>query len=181
MEKSTFKVLFASLAILLLVLPFVTTFNELLTTLVMKIKFYRFIQSLIVPFEAKMVTVILKAFGMTAIPTLTGVRIGSANTIGNHVTISWNCIGWQSFILLVISLVTGLQGPYQILTKIQTIITGVTGTFLLNIFRITFIIVIAQKINPVAAVIFHDYFSTLIIVAWLFFFWWFSYSFILEK
>jgi len=147
----------------------------------MEVKLYRLIQNMIVPTETKMVTVILRGVGIPAFPTLTSVNIGKLTTIGNNVTISWNCIGWQSFILLVITLVTGLQGSYKLYGKIQTIIIGVLGTFLLNILRVSLVVIIAYRISPVLATIFHDYFSTLFIIMWLFFFWWFSYTFVLEQ
>lgn len=181
MEKSTFKLLLALSALLLLFLPFVTTFNEILTVLIMKVRLYRLIQEFIVPFEAKMVTVILRLFGITAFPTLTSVKIGSFTTVGNNVTISWNCVGWQSFILLVITFLTGLQGSFRLTSKIQTIVIGVLGTFLINILRISLVVIFAYRVSPVLALIFHDYFSTILIIIWLFFFWWFSYNFVLEK
>ncbi|MFH0863539.1 MAG: exosortase/archaeosortase family protein [Candidatus Gottesmanbacteria bacterium] len=180
MAKSTFKTLFILLAIMLLVLPLVTTFNEVLTTIIMKIKIYRLIQSYIVPIEAKFVTTVLHLFGMPAFPTITSVNFGGITTIGNNITISWNCIGWQSFILLVITFATGLQGDFHLLGKIQTIIIGVLGTFLINIFRISLVAIIAYRISPLLAVIFHDYFSTFFIIVWLFFFWWFCYTYVLE-
>lgn len=178
-EKSTFKTLFLILAVILLILPFVTTFNEFLTTVVMKIKFYRFIQDIIVPYQVKMITVILSLFGITAYPGLKTVSVGRA--IGSSFEISWNCIGWQSLILLLISLFTGLQGPYAIYTKLQTVIIGFLGTFLVNIIRISLVIIIAYYFGRVAGMVFHDYFSTIIIVAWLFFFWWFSFGYVLER
>lgn len=180
-EKSTFKIILAVLAIALLLLPAITTFNEFLTRVVMRIELYRLIQNFIVPIEAKMVVVVLRVFGISAFPTPTSINIGSLRTIGNSVTISWNCIGWQSFILLCITFFTGLQGSYQILGKIQTILIGVLGTFLMNILRISFVVIIAHRISPMAGLIFHDYFSTLMIILWLLFFWWFSYTFVLTR
>jgi len=180
-EKSTFKILFLIISISLLVLPLVTTFNEFLTRVIMKIELYRLIQNLIVPLEAKMVTVILRFFGISAFPTPTSINIGKPTTLGNSVIISWNCIGWQSFILLVITFLTGLQGSYYLLGKIQTIVIGILGTFLLNILRVSLVVLIAYRLSPLAATIFHDYFSTLFLVLWLFFFWWFSYKFVLIK
>lgn len=180
-EKSTFKLLFIILAIALLLLPLVTTFNEFLTQVVMKFELYRLIQNFIVPFETRAVVVVLRTVGIQSFPTLTSVNIGKATTIGNNITISWNCIGWQSFILLLITLATGLQGSYRLLGKIQTIIIGVLGTFLLNILRVSLVIIIAYRLNPSLAVIFHDYFSTIFIILWLFFFWWFVYTFVLER
>jgi exosortase/archaeosortase family protein len=147
----------------------------------MEIELYRLIQNFIVPIEAKMVTVVLRAFRIPAFPTPTSVNIGKPTTIGNNVTISWNCIGWQSFILLVITLITGLQGSYRLLTKIQTIIIGVLGTFLFNILRVSLVIIIAHLVSSLAAIIFHDYLSNLMIIFWLFGFWWFAYTFVLER
>lgn len=180
-EKSTFKLLLTILAISLLVLPLVTTFNEFLTRVVMRIEIYRLIQGLIVPLETKTVAVILRAAGIDAFPTPSSVNIGRPTTIGNNITISWNCIGWQSFILLIITLVTGLQGSFSLTGKIQTIFIGVLGTYLLNIIRITLVVIIGYRLSPLMAVVFHDYFSTLLTVFWLFAFWWFVYSYVLIK
>lgn len=180
-EKSTFRLLFVVLSIALLLLPLVTTFNEFLTQVVMKIRLYRLIQNFIVPFEARMVTAVLRLVRIEAYPTPISVNIGKPTTIGNDVIISWNCIGWQSFILLLITLTTGLQGSYRLLSKIQTIIIGVLGTFLFNILRVSLVIIIAYQISSLAAIIFHDYLSTLIIIFWLFLFWWFVYTYVLER
>ena len=179
MERSTFKTLFLLLAVILLILPAVTTFNEFLTSVVMKIKFYRVIQDLIVPYEVKMITIILRLFGIEAYPGLTTVSVGKA--VGQSFEISWNCIGWQSVVLLGISFFTGLQGPYKLYTKLQTVLIGVLGTFLINIVRITIVVLIAYYFGRVAGLVFHDYFSTMMIIAWLFFFWWFSFGYVLER
>jgi exosortase/archaeosortase family protein len=96
------------------------------------------------------------------------------------VYISWNCIGWQSLVLFFLTLFTGLQGSYKWGGRVQTIILGILGTFILNIFRITLVALIAFYLGRLPAIIFHDYFSTMMIILWLFFFWWFAYSFVLE-
>lgn len=178
-ERSTFQTLFLLLAAILLILPLITTFNEFLTSVVMKIKLYRLIQEFIVPSQVKMITVILRLLGIEAYPGLVTVSFGKA--VGQVVEISWNCIGWQSVVLLIISLFTGLQGPYRLYTKLQTILIGFLGTFLVNIVRITIVIIITYYFGRLPGMIFHDYFSTIMIIAWLFFFWWFSFKFVLEK
>lgn len=43
-QKRTFRALFFILTIALLVLPAVTTFNEILTSIVMLVELYRYIQ-----------------------------------------------------------------------------------------------------------------------------------------
>lgn len=178
-ELSTFRTLFLFLAAILLILPFITTFNEFLTSVVMKIKLYRLIQDFIVPSQVKMITVILRLLGIEAYPGLVTVSFGKA--IGQVVEISWNCIGWQSVILLLISLFTGLQGPYKIYSKFQTVVIGFLGTFLVNLIRVTLVILVTYYFGRLPGMIFHDYFSTIMIIAWLFFFWWFSFSFVLER
>lgn len=129
-----------------------------------------------------MVTVLLNFFGISASPTTNAIVFHSkANVIGKSIIISWNCIGWQSLILLLITLITGLQGPYYWGSKLHTIIIGVLGTFWVNIMRITVVVLIAQYVNTMWAMIFHDYFSTFITVIWLLFFWWFAYAFVLIR
>lgn len=177
--KSTFQTLFLLSAVILLILPFVTTFNEFLTSVVMKVKLYRVIQDFIVPYQVKMITAILRLWGIEAYPGLVTVSVGKA--VGSSFEISWNCIGWQSLVLLVISLFTGLQGPYKLYSKAQTIIIGILGTLLMNIFRITLVILVAYYFGRLSGIIFHDYFSTIMIITWLFFFWWFSFNYVLEK
>lgn len=178
-EQSTFKTLFLLLAAILLILPFITTFNEFLTTVVMKIQFYRVIQDFVVPYQVKMITVILRLLGIPAQPGLVTISFGRA--IGQSVEISWNCIGWQSLILLLISLFTGLQGPYRLYSKLQTVLIGFLGTFLMNLIRVTLVILVTYYFGRLPGMIFHDYFSTIMIIAWLFIFWWFSFSFVLER
>lgn len=179
--KNTLKTLFLLVTVALLILPAITTFNEILTTIVMRIYLYRYLQDFIVPIQAKMITVVMHLFGLAAVPTLKGVALGNFHTIGNHVTISWNCIGWQSFILFLISLGTGLQGNYNTVSKMQTITIGILGTFLINIARISIVVLIAQFIGAVPSLIFHDYVSTLMTIAWLFVYWWFSFTYVLEN
>lgn len=180
LEKKTFQTIFIITSIILITLPAITTFNEILTSIVMKIHFYRVIQEFIVPIQAKMIVVVIGLFGIRAVPTPLGVNIGTVQTL-NHITISWNCIGWQSFLLFILTLMTGLQGPYTLYSKMQTVLIGFLGTFLMNITRISLIVLIAQFINQTAGVIFHDYFSTIMTIAWLFFFWWFSFTYVLER
>lgn len=180
-HKSTFSMLFMILAVMLLVLPAIITFNEVLTSLVMNFGVYKWLQLGVVPYEAKVIVVILRLFGISAYPTSIGINLGNGHTLGANVYLSWNCLGWQSFFLFLITLVTGLQGSYTLYSRIQTILIGFLGTFLMNILRISLVVVIAQFIGSQAAVIFHDYFSVLVTIAWLFVFWWFSFKYVLEK
>lgn len=180
MPKITYKNIFFLLVILLIALPFITTFNEFLTRMVMQIGIYRKIQNLVVPWEIQLIRVVIGAFG---IDSLGGERFFSIIKAGKEqaVWISWNCIGWQTFILFIISAFTGIQGPYKISSKIECVTIGILGTFLMNIIRISLVVLLLFFLGQTPAIIFHDYFSTFFAISWLIFFWWFSFNYILEE
>jgi exosortase/archaeosortase family protein len=95
--------------------------------------------------------------------------------------INWNCIGWQSFILLALTIVTGLQGPYTRRSKLITILIGLEGTFLVNIVRILIPTLLAYYMGYIPAIIFHDYMGTLLTLLWIGGFWSYSFRNILVK
>lgn len=182
-QKATFKKLFAGVAILLAVLPFLVTFSAVLTTIFNKIRWYVLLQDFVVPFEARLVAVLLKLVKIKGVITpgasfaMILERPGSSPL---PVELQWNCLGWQSLVLLGLTLLTGLKGKWKLLSKAETVIIGVLGTFLINVFRMAFITSLAYYWNNVAAMIIHDYFAAFIALIWLVFYWWFSYSFVLE-
>jgi len=94
--------------------------------------------------------------------------------------ISWNCVGWQSLILLGISLVAGLRGRYSVAARIQVVLIGVLGTLCVNLLRMSAVALLAATAGRVPALLFHDYGGTLIVIAWLFCFWALAYRWILS-
>ena len=88
-----------------------------------------------------------------------------------RVYINWNCIGWQSFVLLAFTFLTGLQGPYTRRSKLMTVILGLEGTFLLNILRILIPTLLAGYSGYLQAILFHDYLGTLFTLLWMGIFW----------
>lgn len=188
-EKNTFLYIFLILVLALMVLPFMTTFNDILTRLVMKLDAYRFIQDVVIPWEVRMVGVILYPFGFE--PAVVGeyLAIGggpSPDASGSGrsrflIEIAWNCIGWQSLLFFILTGWVGFQGDrYTNWSKIKAWVIGFLGTFIVNLLRITVIVLLAYYFGQNVAIIFHDYGSTLAVIGWLFFFWWFSYSYVLE-
>ncbi|MBU0648185.1 exosortase/archaeosortase family protein [Patescibacteria group bacterium] len=176
---STFQLVIILACVTFLVMPFVTTFNELLTKIIMKVELYKVIQNYVVPFEASMIVSSMKLIGLEASANLTGISM-IKDSIPINVYISWNCIGWQSFILLLLSLFVGLKGPFTLNSKIETILIGVLGTALINIIRVSLVGLIAYHFGGMAAIIFHDYVSTLFMISWLIVYWLFCYKFILH-
>ena len=182
-QKTTFKKLFAGVAILLAVLPFVVTFSAVLTSLFNKIGWYVWLQEQVVPFEARLVAVLIKIVKIKGIVTPGGnfaMLIERPDKVYLPVSLEWNCLGWQSLILLSLTLLTGLRGKWKMLSKLEAVVLGIVGTFLSNLFRMAFITSLAYYWNNVAAMIIHDYFAAFVALIWLIFFLYFSYSFVLE-
>mgnify|MGYP001601368307 FL=1 len=175
MKKETFKNIFVVLTVILVILPFLTTFSEQLTGLMQKTPLYLFIQNHIVPFEVRIVALILN---LMKIPV--GFSQDQITVSGQPLQVTWNCLGWQSVLFLLVSLFTGLQGNFKLTSKLEVLAIGILGTFWINILRITGISILGGYFPSVFAVVFHDYFATLVTALWLFFFWWFAYSFVLE-
>ncbi len=176
--KKTFSYLFLALVVILMLLPFVTTFNELLTRIVENSLLYKPIQKYVVPYEVMLVRTIVSWFGIATIPgTVSFIKNGT----NSGAFISWNCIGWQSFIILLLSLKTGLIGRFTLFSRIEVLALGIIGTFMINIFRISLIIILLYYFGRAPAAIVHDYAAVFISLVWLFGFWWFSYRFVLEE
>ena len=176
--KKTFSNLFFILIIALMVLPFVTTFNIFLTRIVEDTARYKLIQGFIVPYEVTQVKTILSLVGIDTLPgAVSFVKNGDIQ----KVNITWNCIGWQSFVILLISLKSGFSDKFGALNKIEILLIGVLGTFLMNLVRISLVIIVLYFFGEFPAIIFHDYGSIIMTIGWLFFFWWFVYSYVLEE
>ncbi|NIM47635.1 MAG: hypothetical protein GTN40_05790 [Candidatus Aenigmarchaeota archaeon] len=177
-EKSTFKLIMLFSAILLLLMPFITTFNDVLTRFVMKIELYKNIQAFVAPIEIKFITLILNILGIKTLITTSTISVWK-NMDWKTFTISWNCIGWQSMILLFITYFVGLAGNHKISSKIECFTIGILGIFLANILRMALVVMIGYLFGSLPAIIFHDYFGNILMIVWLIFFWWFSYAFVL--
>lgn len=173
----THQALIALTALTLMLIPFITSFNEFLTAIVLGSQAYVWIQNYVVPIEVKMVAVILQyVFGMPAVVSESSLIVPGAI----RVYISWNCIGWQSLILFAITLLTGLRGPYTLKSKMLCVLAGIEGTLLLNLLRIASVILVAVYAGYLPALLFHDYGGTILIVLWLVLFWHFAFNSILK-
>ena len=175
-QKKVYQSLFILLAFLLVLLPFLTTFNDVLTKIVLNFSFYIFLQQKVVPFEVGIVGVILKLMGIQYIQYPDGLQVDNI-----FLKFSWNCLGWQSLLIFLGSLVIGLKSAsYTLSSKIKTISLGLLGVFWINILRISFTIILAKFSMPIFRYVFHDILAAFVTIIFLFFFWWFSFSFILE-
>ena len=163
---------------LLMLLPFVTTFDDLLTSWALALGANNPLQG-IVPIEARMVVGLLGVVGVHAAASGSHLVIWDAAGSMHTLFISWNCIGWQSLILLGVSFLSGLRGQQPIEARVQVVLIGVAGTMLLNLMRVAAVAAIAATLGQTPAIIFHDYGGTILVVVWLFAFWIFVQRFIL--
>ena len=155
--------------LLLLALPFITTYDDLLTAGAMRLGVAGPLQS-VSPIEARMVVALLQLVGIHAAAAGSQLVVWGSGGPTN-LFISWNCIGWQSLVLLVMSLVVGLRGGHSREAAVQVMLIGLLGTVLVNLVRVTIVCVLAATAGRWPALIFHDYGGTLMTVAWLFAFW----------
>lgn len=177
-SKKAFGNLFIVLVIFLMVLPFFVTFNEFLTRIVESTSLFRFIEKLIVPYEVMLTRTIISFFGVETQPgTVSVIR----NGIPAYTYIAWNCIGWQSLVILLVSLKAGFVREFTTMSRIEALVFALVGTFLMNLARISSILIILYYFGKQPAAFFHNYVSILITGGWLFFFWWFVYRFVLEE
>ncbi len=155
---------------LLMLLPLVTTFDDLLTTWALRLGANNPLQT-VVPVEARMVVGLLGLAGIHAAASGSHLVVWDGSGAMHALYISWNCIGWQSLLLLGASLITGLRGRHPLEARVQVIVIGVAGTMLLNLLRVAAVAGIAATIGVTPAVLFHDYGGTLLVISYLFLFW----------
>jgi exosortase/archaeosortase family protein len=162
--------LLAILCALLMLLPLVTTFDDFLTTWALQFGANNPLQA-IVPVEARMVVGLLGLVGIHAAASGSHLVVWDSAGAMHTLFISWNCIGWQSLVLLGVSFISGLRGRHPLEARIQVIVIGVAGTMLLNLVRVAVVAGIAATVGVTPAVLFHDYGGTILVVAFLFGFW----------
>ncbi len=162
--------LLAMLCALLMLLPLVTTFDDFLTTWALQLGADNPLQA-IVPVEARMVVGLLGLVGIHAAASGSHLVVWDSAGSMHTLFISWNCIGWQSLVLLGVSLVSGLRGRHPLEARLQVVVIGVAGTMLLNLLRVAVVAGIAATVGVTPAVLFHDYGGTILVIGFLFGFW----------
>jgi exosortase/archaeosortase family protein len=163
---------------LLMLLPLVTTFDDLLTTWALQLGADNPLQA-IVPIEARMVVGLLGLAGIHAAASGSHLVVWDGGGAMHTLFISWNCIGWQSLVLLGVSLTTGLRGRHPLEARVQVVVVGIAGTMLLNLLRVAAVAGIAATVGVTPAILFHDYGGTVLVIAYLFLFWMFAQRWIL--
>jgi exosortase/archaeosortase family protein len=155
---------------LLMVMPLVTTFDDFLTSWALQLGADNPLQA-IVPVEARMVVGMLGVFGVHAAASGNYMVVWDRGGAMHTLLIAWNCIGWQSLILLGMTFVSGLRGEQPLEARVQIVFIGIAGTMLLNLMRVAAVAALGATWGQTPAVLFHDYGGTILVVGWLFAFW----------
>jgi exosortase/archaeosortase family protein len=155
---------------LLMVLPLVTTFDDFLTSWALQLGANNPLQA-IVPVEARMVVSLLGLAGIRAAASGSNIVVWDSAGAMHALFISWNCIGWQSLVLLGVSFFSGLRGQQALASRIQVIVIGVAGTMLLNLVRVAAVAAVEARWGHLPALMLHDYGGTILVIGWLFLFW----------
>lgn len=179
-ESNVNLTLIALACAMLMVLPLVTTFNDLLTAWALQLGANNPLQA-IVPTESRMVVTLLGFAGIRAASSGSHLVVWDGAGSMHTLFISWNCIGWQSLILFGVSLISGLRGGHSFESRAQVVCIGVAGTMLLNLLRVSAVAAIAATIGVAPAVLFHDYGGTILFVGFLFAFWAFAQRWLLTS
>ncbi|MCK4588321.1 exosortase/archaeosortase family protein [Candidatus Woesebacteria bacterium] len=180
-SKRTLRNVLILAVLVLITLPFWTSLQSLLTQVVMSIGWYRNLQDLIVPHELRVTGTLLTLFKFP-------IRVGNSfiewdKAAGGRevIYLAWNCVGWQTLVLFGITLITGLSGKHTLFSKLETLVIGILGTYIVNTLRLVLVVIVYFAVGRPLGIVFHDYFSNLLTIGWLLLFWRFSYSFVLEE
>lgn len=176
--RNVFSTIFIFLSLALMLLPFITTLNSFLTSIFLKFHYYKVLQDFVVPYQAKAMASVL---AILPLPISVAATPKGFWLQGIFFELQWNCLGWQSLVLLIATFLTGMQGKFTWVSRAETVTIGFLGIYLINILRIMIVGLIAIFLGRTGAIIFHDFFSLLFVVLWFIFFWWFSYSYVLEE
>jgi len=176
-------ILFTVIAILttFLALPLMGVFNDLITRFVIAVGLEAVVRDILLPRMTSLVAGLLRLLGFdTRVYNFYLLEITrDGKTV--WVALLWNCVGWQSLILLAVTFIVGLQGNYMGLSKGMVLIFGIQLTILVNIVRIVAVASLAFSHGAETALLFHEYGGTIMVLFVLFLFWFVSFRWILEK
>jgi len=161
--------LIVAAALILLTLPLVMTFSDLLASVASATGFDRVISS-IVPYETTAVADLLRGFGLPAGSNSSSVWL-AGGFIPVTAMVDWNCAGWQGFALFGLTSVLGLGEVRTNWARVSVLLIGLVGVFAVNIVRILVVALLGYFVSYPAALLFHDYGGAVLTLVWLFAFW----------
>lgn len=179
-DRSALRNVVILVTLVLVALPIWNSFQDLLTRLVIRAGWYEFIAQTIVPYELSIVGMILHLLHIPIQVGNTFIEFTGPDKSHEAIYLIWNCVGWQSAVLLIITLITGLSGRHSLRSKLEVGLLGILGTYLVNLLRLVLVILVYYYTGRLVGTIFHDYISNLLTLFWLFWFWKYAYETVLE-
>lgn len=182
--KSSTKTVLLVIVMFLMLFPFINSLNQLLVKVIEPVLFIKPLQDRLIPYETSLVRVILNFLRVPMTPGAPGaIAITLINKAGGEtpVVVAWNCIGWQSLLVVLTTLFAGLTGKFSLMSKIEALVIGILGTFWLNIFRISIVFFLFYHINGPFAMAFHDYAGPIMTIIWVLIFWVYTFNFVLTS
>ncbi|MCZ2808289.1 MAG: hypothetical protein O2V44_02930 [Candidatus Bathyarchaeota archaeon] len=159
--------------------PLMKGFESVLTWLVFRSGLYVFIKEGLLPIQVRMVSVALSALGFDVDVLANSVIMIEKGGHSAGAGILWNCVGWQTFFFLLITIVFGISGAYIWKSKMLCIALGFEAVLSISFLRIILTVLINFYLGHWQAVFFHDYLGTLFVLVLVFAFWIFCFKFIL--
>src|SRR3989344_5440741 len=89
-QKKSFETIFIFLVFLLLALPFLLAFNDVLTKFVEKLVLWRLLQRFVVPLQTQIVGIVVPPLGGVSEPFAGGILVDRI-----QIKMSWFCFGGQ--------------------------------------------------------------------------------------
>ena len=172
------------LVFFLMLFPFINSLNQFLVNVIEPILGLNKLGNIVIPYEVRIVRVILEAIRIPITDGKVGsymITIINKRGEGEPIAVAWNCIGWQSLIVIGATLLAGLTGKFTFFSKLEVLLIGLIGTFLLNIFRISAIFALYYHTSRKVALAFHDYGSVILTILWMFLLWYYALNFVLQS
>lgn len=173
---------FAVVVVFLMMFPFINSLNQLLVKVIEPLLFFKPVQSVLIPYEVKITRVILDIFSipMTGYsPGAIAISIISKNGSIEPIVIAWNCLGWQSLLVVLASVAVGIRGKFTLMSKLELLAFAVLGTFIFNFVRLSVIFILFYHFGSGTAFLFHNFGSVIMTFTWLILLWWFAFSIVL--
>ena len=178
-KRKLLLLLLPLLLLCILLAYFFSAINSLAVHLVAQTGIYRFIEQAVIPAEIQSTLYVLKIFNIQAAghqAMISTLHEGRPQSF----LLAWNCTGWQSMLLLIISFAILFQYKGIVFKKAVIALTGIVWIFFTNIFRITLEIAIYHLAGFQPAMIFHDYFAKAYILIMFALFWFLAYALALK-
>lgn len=162
-----------------LLIPLMRAFESVLTWLVVRSGLYVFIKEVLQPVEVKMVSVMFRALGFNVDVFANSVIVMERGGRTAGAGILWNCVGWQTFFFVLITLIVGISGSYTMRSKILCTVLSFEAVLSVSFMRIIVSALVNFYLGYWPAVFFHDYLGTMFVLVLVFVFWVFCYKYVL--